>query len=75
MTIILTVALLLIAGAMLLGKPLQIIIYHKHDQPPISVQPEQPEKNDEQDKPVSMDNVIKALNDIMGVTTDGDNYI
>ena len=75
MTIILTVALLLIAGAMLLGKPLQITIYHKHDQPSIPVQPEQPEENDEQDKPVSMDNVIKALNDIMGVTTDGDNYI
>lgn len=75
MTIILTVALLLIAGAMLLGKPLQITIYHKYDQPPAPVQPEQPEENDEQDKPVSMDNVIKALNDIMGVNTDEDNYI
>ena len=75
MTIILTVALLLIAGAMLLGKPLQITIYHKLDQPPVPVQPEQPEENDDQDKPVSLDNVIKALNDIMGVTTDGDNYI
>jgi hypothetical protein len=75
MTIILTVALLLIAGAMLLGKPLQITIYHKYDQPPAPVQPEQPKENDEQDKPVSMDNVIKALNDIMGVNTDEDNYI
>jgi len=75
MTIILTVALLLIAGAMLLGKPLQITIYHKHDQPSAPVQPEQPEENDEQDKPISMDNVIKALNDIMGVNTDEDSYI
>ena len=75
MTIVLTVALLLIAGAMLLGKPLQITIHHKYDQPPVPVQPEQPEENDEQDKPVSMDNVIKALNDIMGVNTDEDNYI
>ena len=75
MTIILTVALLLIAGAMLLGKPLQITIHKKYDQPPAPVQPEQPKENDEQDRPVSMDNVIKALNDIMGVNTDEDNYI
>lgn len=76
MEIILILILALIAGAMLLGKPLNIIITHKYDQPPLPDVSESQKKLDEQQNEIqqkSMNAVIKEIQKLMGVENDGDN--
>jgi hypothetical protein len=77
MDIAITLALILIALAMLFGKPLNITILHKYDNPPLPDNPEeglkqQTEENTEAIR--TMDAVIKSLHDIMGVNSDDSKY-
>lgn len=72
MDILIVLTLLLIAGAMLLGKPLQITINHKFEQPTVPTQLTEDEAKENLAKQ-SMDAVLRSLQDIMGVGEDGNN--
>ena len=73
MDIIITIILLVIAIAMVLGKPLKVEVEHKYPQntQPVVDNTEQQKKLDEDTQP-SLDEVVAAINDVMGVEYYGD---
>jgi hypothetical protein len=73
MDMLIAVALLLIAVAMLFNRPINIVITHKYVNPPLPETPQpdvQKQADENTDALKSMDAVIKALHEIMGVNGD-----
>jgi hypothetical protein len=70
-------ALLIVALCIVFGKPIQITIMHKYENPPLPEQTPEDEiaklktENEEQSETLrSMDAVIQSLHELMGVNTD-----
>jgi hypothetical protein len=52
-------------------RPLQITILHKYENPPPPEQPKEPEQPKDENKIPTLDDVVKAVNDAMGVNSYG----
>jgi hypothetical protein len=76
MTIIIAGAIAVIAVCMAFGKPLNIVITHKYDNPPLSppdtLKKDTAQEQANDDAAKSMDAVIKTLNEWMGVSSNGE---
>lgn len=77
MDILITVLLLIVAGCVVFGKPIQITVLHKYDNPPLPTPDPMEELRTQQeengDALKAMDAVIQSLHNIMGVSNDVNN--